>query len=472
MRKPRVAVFMVTSGWFRDVGLQAGESDLSAMVEEHAEEVVTRLAEVVEPVRSGVLYSVERAREAGVAAAAQALDAVLVVPLMWCEDQIVRAAINRIPHLAAILWTFSPVAKLPETLSFHEMLSGSGPVASLQLSGMLRREGREYYPVAGHMRDDRAYEHIGVLARGLALRRDLRSMKVGVLPFRCDQMSTTYVDEMGLRARYGVELDYIQVSELVSTAAGASSEDIETVHRSLRAIDAEITIPHKDLVEGMRYAASLWSIASTRNLSAVAMNDVIPEMHDAAGLRPCLFHPGLSRDRIPVSMEADVAAALAMRILWELTGESPLYTEVLSIDFEANALLLGHAGFHDPEHRDPDGPLQIVPDVEYMETDPTPGAAIYFKYRPGAVTVVNSVWAHEGLSWTAFEGESLPGPAKLEGNAHLVCEPTSLRVSSLVERAIERGVSQHWIVVPGHRARELSTTCRVLGVSFEKLERS
>ena len=98
------------------------------------------------------------------------------------------------------------------------------------------------------------------------------------------------------------------------------------------------------------------------------------------------------------------------------TGQSPFYTETFSVDYEKNALLLGHAGYHDTSNADPGYPVQIVADVEYENSDTFAGAVSFFKYRAGPVTVVNSVWDGQRLKWVAFEGQSLPGPPKMDGN--------------------------------------------------------
>jgi hypothetical protein len=34
---------------------------------------------------------------------------------------------------------------------------------------------------------------------------------------------------------------------------------------------------------------------------------------------------------------------------------------------------------------------------------------------------------------------------------------------------VEKGVSQHWTFVPGHRAEEIATLCSILDVGFEPI---
>jgi hypothetical protein len=203
-------------------------------------------------------------------------------------------------------------------------------------------------------------------------------------------------------------------------------------------------------------------------LSVLAMNDVIDEMHRAFGLRPCLFNPGISESAV-VAMEADTAAGLAMWILKSFTGSSPFYVETFNVDYRENALLLGHAGYHDASNADPGVPVHIIPDIEYENSDTFTGCATYFTYRSGPVTVVNSVWSSGRLKWMGFAGESVGTRPKMEGNCHLYCrlEPD---VRRFLNEAVQSGVSQHWIVVPGKLLEELALLSEILDIDWQSVE--
>jgi hypothetical protein len=198
------------------------------------------------------------------------------------------------------------------------------------------------------------------------------------------------------------------------------------------------------------------------------MNDVIPEMHEGFGLRPCLASAGLS-SAVVVSMEADVGAAFGMLALRLFTGHSPFYTEPLAADYAAGAMIMGHAGCHDASNADPAVQVRVIPDVEYENSDRFTGAATWFKYRPGDVTAVNSVWDGGRMRWCCAEGRSVPGPARLEGNAHLAFQP-DIPLADLWRLAVQTGVSQHWLFVPGRLAGELAVLCAVLGAGFVRLD--
>ena len=468
-KRPRLGVLLVTSGWFRDVGLQGAGSDTTREVSRAGAEIVARLEELADTVYDGVLFSTADAEKAARRILESGVDGVLLAPLMWCEDEIPRAALALLKGLPLILWTCSPGPSLPDFVPFQLMIRGSGPVCTMQLSGMLKREGTVFWSVAGHAADPSVFREIGSLVRAMAARRRLKDARVGMLPFPCDQMSTTWVDEFALRARYGVQLRHLELERVRRYAAEATPQDVAAFRDAVVRSGVRIEVDEKNLGEGIRYALAMQRVMREERLSALAMNDVIAEMHASFGLRPCLCNAGLSSSGAVVSMEADVGAAVAMLAMRLFTGESPFYTEPFSADYASNAVLMGHAGYHDTANADPAAPVRIINDMEYENSDVFTGAVSFFKYRHGPVTAVNSVWDGEGLRWCCIEGESLPGPARMEGNSHLVFRP-AVPVRDFFRKVVEVGVSQHWVFVPGLRASELSILCRVLGISFVRID--
>jgi L-arabinose isomerase len=469
VRKPRIGILLVTSGWFREVGLQDPSGDTTARVEAIARGTIRRLESFLEPVYSGVSYSVEEARRAGGKIRQADVDGLILSPLMWCEDQIVRAALQGLKGLPLVLWTFSPSASLPQFVPFQSMIQGSGAVCTLQLSGMLRREGYRYRSIVGHAGDEQLWQEIEHSTRAMAVARSLNGLRVGVLPFCCDQMSTIYVDEFELRTRYGVELRYLELERFRKTAQEMTAEQIAGMRGEIEASGQKIRVDERSLTEGIKYALAMEQLMQEEDLRVLAMNDVSQEMHDSFGLRPCLANPRLSAVGAVVSMEVDIAAGVCMYILRRYTGQSPFYTETFSVDYRANALLLGHAGYHDTANADPDVPVEIVPDVEYENSDRFSGAVSFFKYRSGPVTVVNSVWDGQKLKWVLVEGQSVAGPAKMDGNSHLFCA-LDVPVREFFRRSVESGVSQHWIVISGKHGDALSGLCEQLDIRAVRID--
>ena len=168
-----------------------------------------------------------------------------------------RAALSELPSLPLLLWTFSPEASLPRFLPFQRMIQGSGAVCTLQLSGMLKRERRWFRAVAGPLEDELTYRRIGGWARAMAVARRLDGLRVGVLPFRCDQMSTTYVDEFELRRLYGVELATWSWSACGARRRGSAPGSWTACGGRWRQGGARVRVDPRNLEEGLRYALAL-----------------------------------------------------------------------------------------------------------------------------------------------------------------------------------------------------------------------
>jgi len=469
--KPKIGVLFMTSGWFREVGLQTPSADVTKEVDDIAEEITGRLSTFCETVCDGVLYSEEMAARSAERICRENVDGLLIAPLMWCEDQILRTALKQLDGLPALLCLFLPYDSLPDFVGYQEMIKGSGLVGILQLSGFLKREEHHYLSVSGYYRDDSLYNKLKKHVDAFAIKRSLKNATCGVLPFRCDQMSTTYVDEFSLRKRYGIELKYLELQRFRDEARKVPVEEIGSFKELLIEKGHVIEVDEKNMTEGIRYALAMEKIISDEGIEIFAMNDIIEEMHSCFGLRPCLSNPRLSDAGVVVAMEADIAAGFCMYALQQYTGHAPFYAELFTADLKENAFLMGHPGYHSTLMRDEGYPVRIISDVEYENTDPFTGAASIFKYRPGPVTAVNSVYNGERLRWTVFEGSSLEGPPKMEGTPHLFCQ-VEIPVQVLCSRVVQIGVSQHWIVLPGHIKSDLEGLCTWLDIEYVDAEKA
>lgn len=461
--KPRVGILFFTSGWFREVGLQKNSSPITEEVEEIAKEIVGKISQFSEPIYRGVISSESDSKKVAEEIKVSDVDCLILSPLMWCEDKIIRAALKELPKLPLIICTFFPYKSLSKHMSFIDVLRGTGSVGSLQISGFLRKEGYKYKTVTGYYRDDSVYEEIKKNCISITIKQYLKDVRCGVLPFRCEAMSTTYVDEFNLRKFYGVELKYLELQRFKNEAQKVSREEINEFRDIIKSKEYSIEIDEKNLIEGIKYAICIEKIIKQEDLKILAINDVCDELHKCFGLRPCLPNPRISDLGAVISMEATIAAGVAMYILQLFTKEAPFYTEILTVDIKENVFLMGHAGYHDSANHDKKHPVKIIPDVEYKNSDPFTGASIYFKYKPGPVTLVNSVYDGEKIRWSVVEGESLPGPLAMDGYCHLLCK-VKVNIQDFYKETIQAGVSQHWTVIPGHIMQDLILLCYWLDI--------
>ncbi len=84
---------------------------------------------------------------------------------------------------------------------------------------MTKRLGKEFSFAFGSYEDAKAINKIVAFGKAAKVARDLRQATIGVLPYRCDQMTGTYVDEFRLKKEIGPELKYVSISDYSAIAA-------------------------------------------------------------------------------------------------------------------------------------------------------------------------------------------------------------------------------------------------------------
>ena len=83
---------------------------------------------------------------------------------------------------------------------------------------------------------NRLSEHMKIINSGIVtsvaeavrLYRKLKNSKIGLLPYRCEVMTDTYVDEFSLMRQIGPVVKYISVAELLSASNDIKESDIIT----------------------------------------------------------------------------------------------------------------------------------------------------------------------------------------------------------------------------------------------------
>jgi L-arabinose isomerase len=392
----------------------------------------------------------------------QDVDAVVACQITWGEDRLIIEAAQKLPAVPLLLWCYSPFQLLPEQMTMRDLFRASGPVGALQASGPLKRLGKPFGFAFGSYADPNAIAKIVAFGKAAKVARDLKAARIGVLPYRCPQMTGTYVDEFRLKKEIGPELEYISVREYWDRCQEIPERDV----RSFVA-DLEATYPvspsttEAGLVRGARASLGLARVAAEYGLDAIALEDLNEELHRVIGLRPCLYVPELF-ERAVVSMEAEVGGAVALLILRGLAHKPPMYTEVFTYDAEENCILAGHAGIHDIRLAASAGDVTIEPDGEYVESEPD-SAWMRFRAKGGQVTLLSVFCDVERFKMVISSGEALGGQPKLLGSPHIYVRLDE-SLEEFFERSIRTGMTQHWAIVHDDIAQELLALADILGL--------
>ena len=449
--RPKIGLALLSAEWFYERGTkdQAPDSgrELIERLNHDVEHIVQRMSAFADLVHPHVITTKAQATEAAAAFARENVDALVLCSITWSEDEPLIRILEETAGLPMLVWCFCGLKTVPDKpINLVELFHGSGPVGCLQSSGTIRKFGRGFEFVLGHYEDTGTIGRIKDFAMAAHLAQKLRSVRIGVLPYRCILMASTWVDEFALMQQIGPKLVPITIQQYVKLCEGIPTSHVGEFLNWIVAKNKVENVSPRSLDVAARTSLGLAALFNAFDLDALGFDDTNPELIEAIGLRPALCVPEMYRVGRVVSMEADIPAVTAMYMISRLTDSLPMYTELQNFDISQNAALFSHAGMHDWRLADEKEKITIGPDPEFVEANELEGAFPEYRVKAGPVALVNFVDAGHGLAMTAATGESLEVSHRIAGFPHawVRLDPTLL---TFFEQAVRAGVTQHWILV-------------------------
>jgi L-arabinose isomerase len=462
-QNPKVGLLLFTAEWFIKIGASQGAfSQLPLLLESDATRIVQALGAALDVVFPGIITTQQQVAGAVKQFEREEVDAVVVCYITWGEDRLIIDLLQQMPTVPVLVWCYAPFRQLPGTMTMTDLFRGCGPVGAVQASAPLKRMGRRFGFAFGSDENPATLQKIVAYCKAAKTIKGLRRMTIGVLPYRCDVMTGTYVDEFRLKKELGPELKYISTFDYRTLCEQIPAERVAVFIQELRAaFRVSSAVTEIGMERAARASLGLVEVAQKYNLDAIAIEDVGEELHRMIGVRPCLCAPELF-SRVVVSMEADVGASVALWILRELTGKAPMYTEIFTYDEQDNGLLMGHAGIHDLRLVEKPEDVLIEPDGEYLESEPD-SAWMRFRAKGGPVTLLSIFCDIERFKLVISSGVAVPGDIKLLGSPHIYVK-ISTPLAEFFEKSIRTGMTQHWAVVHENVIEELLALGDILGL--------
>ncbi len=395
------------------------------------------------------------------------LDLVILGFQVWAEDWYLQPIADAIGKQPLAVWCYQPSMQPPFPASFTDVLRYSGPVGTLEGLGTLRNIGTPFYFLIGTPDSPQFKSQLVMVARaGQAFQR-LRHARIGLLPSRNEQMSSTFVDESRLHIELGPEVVSISVRELEQASLSVSQTDLDNFINELQQLPIK-GVCQETLNRASRSSLGLIHLAVENQLDVLTMNDISPELHSVLGLRPCLLPlAGMEKTSVLFGLEGDLGAAVAMIVLNCITLSPVFFVEFWFWDEERNLLVGGHAGIQDPRNALPNS-LFISRDFEYSQSDDTEGACFQFTCRPGTITLFQLRCTPTGWQALSCLGEVIDHPAWIEGYPHAIIKLT-VNVLDFFRQAAEVGTTQHWIMAYGNAVESIRAWCYMEKIALKEI---
>jgi len=460
--KPEVALIFLRAEWFDSV---VALPELVELIREDAEKIENSLKKRLDVKQSWVVNSHASLAKAAAGMKNIEVDLFVLVCQVWSEDFYIHTLVDALAGRPVSVWCFLPWMRLPEKIPFVQVLRGSGAVGALEILGTLTNLGVQFSFVSGAADDPRIMEELAITASASRVRRLLRQARIGLLPFRNEQMQSPFVDEFRLHHELGPTIEYLSVRQLTKAAVQTPQADLDAFVAQLRERFPIQGVRNETLVQAGRVSLGMARLAVEHKLDVISYNDIAEEVHQVFGLRPALYPPLLVEKNILVGLEGDLGAATALFILNRLSRSACFFVEFWFWDESENILVGGHAGPQNPAVA-VENQAWISQDYEFAQSDRSEGAHLQFIAHPGKVTLLQLRSTPGGWQAIVISGESLAVPPRLEGYPHVVIRLDAPLAGFLA--SISRvGTTQHWIMAFGDWTTQLKRFCELTGIPLE-----
>lgn len=371
------------------------------------------------------------------------IEALMLVPGNFTLDHVMPLLAQEM-NLPTILWG------IPTQEAWGAL------VCAQQAIFPLKELNLRYLFVVGELGTEKTWKKVLLYARGAALIKRIKGMRIGLMGWRAQGMSDMAFDELALREVFGVQVVNVGLTRYTRAVEAIPEPEVVGAWQGERA-GFELSQVQEDVaLYGMRSYLALKQLQEEENLQAVTVEC----FHDHLG-GPCIGCSKLNDEGVAASCESDVCGAVAMAAGQLLTGEPTFHTDALKVDLAKNSAIWHHCGNLPRRLAEKPDQLSLLAIPEHIG----PGAygpVIQATMKPGPVTAVNLVGRRGNMRVCALEGEAISHELEFPGSAAKVVYPFDL--AEALERIGNAGYGHHFALVQGHICEEIGAWCELLGI--------
>jgi L-arabinose isomerase len=425
-----------------------------------ARDIADRLERFGEVVHAGLVEEESQAAEAARLFNAEDVDIIVAMELAYTKGVVpARCLIDTTAPV--LVWNAQKIARLGEDDGFDVVMLNSGMAGMPELTAVLTRTGRDFSMITSRLDDPEGLRRVEATIKAAAIRRRLRTARVGLVGHPFEGMTDLMFDGLSLRQDIGPVVWPLEPEKIAVRFGEIGQAEVDAAVASER---AKYTVEMEPALfeRSVRMALALESVVREHRFDAFTAFDQVWLTDPRIGIIPSYGTGRLCEIGIPSAPEGDVNCAVAQLVLQELTGQSTT-VENYVIDFENNAVMFSHDGHGNPALATP-GQAKVKHSIYYQGVHGF-GAGFEFAYQPGAVTNLALVTVGENLwRFVISEGEFLPFPPRAISAPQTLFRHSDLPIDRWCDEWCEAGAPHHMAAAQGHWADQLETVARMLGI--------
>ena len=335
------------------------------------------------------------------------LDVIIVVLLTYAPSLIALPALKA-TRLPIVIFNTQRAVTVPQDAPGSVLIENHGMHGVQDLANVLLRAGVPFRIVTGHYRDQAAVSELERHVRAAHAVHALRRCRVGLLGYPMQDMGDFAVDETALLAQVGAQVRRIPSAMVAELARCAPANDIEEMMAKDRAtFEVDPALSEDELRASLRLEWALRAVAAEMHLDGLAVHFMAIDEERVLETLPFLAASKMLADGYSYGGEGDVTSAVAGILMREIAGQAN-FTEMFTMDFEANAFVMAHMGEGNYRMARRDRPVRLMRNPFSMVRLAYAPASLSFAMEPGEATIVSLTTGPQGrLRLVVSEGEVL-----------------------------------------------------------------
>ena len=388
------------------------------------------------------------------------IDLLVVAYGTYLPDFMTMHVINQLRTVPVIFFSVQNGETIDRNSNYEHSLRNSSTIGIAQITGTMRKLGRDYKIVVGSIYDPRAYEKIGVWVKAVQAVSDLRESNIGVIGNVFRGMYDLELSKTFLKSTFDVNVIYIQSGHLLAEWEQVTEEQVREVAEALLARFRKQGVTEDDVYRAIRLAIAMERVAKRFRLNAMCFLDqhfLQKQTLTTARMGASLL---MEKEDLTVACEGDLGGLVTMMLMRSISGEHALMAEWGEYDAELNScLLMGHGiGVPALAKSDSDITLTRTPEEWGFE-----GGGLNYELivKPGPVTLGHVIETTEGYKMIVSPAQSVD-MEKLPYNELHAMVQVKAPIKDYLEAVLESGVTHHCIVGISHMEKELLAVAELL----------
>jgi L-arabinose isomerase len=351
-------------------------------------QVIPQLERVAEVVFGGAVYRGEAVEAAVADFQARSLDAILVVLPTYAPSLISLEALKK-THLPILVWNTQELYGVDGSFGNGELTDNHGVHGTQDLANVLLRSGVRFEYVTSHLRDPGAAEHLADFFWAAAASRRLRRARIGLLGYPFPGMGDFAVDLTQFAATLGCQVVPLSLERLNMLAEQAGGEKVRwLVEEYRREYDLAGDVTGEDLEATARIELAMREMVRQESLEALTYQFLALGEDPRTLTVPFVAASRLMAEGIGFGGEGDVISAAGTWLLNRLSPPAS-FTEMFTIDFADNSVLMSHMGEANVAMARRDRKIPLRPRVSPITRTRMGQLSLVTALEPGPATIMS-----------------------------------------------------------------------------------